>query len=423
MKKYLVSLLLVIGLSVSLYAAAPFQMDGAMGTVVLTDDQGNQTMYSQLSLRPQINLGKLGVGLDLFFYFDENGYLREEDWDDASKIPEKILYIKYAEKGDPFYFHIGGMKEYILGHGIIFNNYSNLILYPDLRKIALAVDVNAGYFGFETITSNIKRAEVLGGRFYYRPLHKYSFPFFRKLGVGISAGTDVNPDNNKDTENDQVTIIGFDIDLPILDMGLLSTLAFFDIATMELGSAYTDDTLTNPAKNGGVGNSVGIMGKFAFLNYRAEYRSLQNNFSYGYFNSFYEVDRSTKGYTIAGDDEPMREGPYFEAAYSFMDKAHIKASYENYDHDPENKYPWLHAEIVIKPELLLNKLSFAFYYDRRNANTWEEVKDVENEDAIMITEMGYNVGGSVMLVVIEKKTFDRFGRSFRTRTIETRFRF
>ena len=41
---------------------------GSIGTVTI-----NEQMYNQLSLRPEIPIGKLGVGLNIYLYFNDEG--------------------------------------------------------------------------------------------------------------------------------------------------------------------------------------------------------------------------------------------------------------------------------------------------------------------------------------------------------------
>ena len=38
-------------------------------------------LYNQIALRPEINLGKLGIGLDLVFYMDNEGNMKDDEWD------------------------------------------------------------------------------------------------------------------------------------------------------------------------------------------------------------------------------------------------------------------------------------------------------------------------------------------------------
>ena len=59
-------------LSIMLISSWVFSVDyvstGSFGAVAL-----NGKIYNQLSLKPEITHGKLGIGLDLYIYIDENG--------------------------------------------------------------------------------------------------------------------------------------------------------------------------------------------------------------------------------------------------------------------------------------------------------------------------------------------------------------
>jgi hypothetical protein len=49
-----------------------FDMYGNFGTAILTDlKTGDQKIYYNLSLQPELSIGKFGFGLNLEFYFDE----------------------------------------------------------------------------------------------------------------------------------------------------------------------------------------------------------------------------------------------------------------------------------------------------------------------------------------------------------------
>ena len=61
-----------------------------IGSVTI-DDQ----IYNQLAFRPELNFGKLGIGLDLVFYVDQDGNIRKDEWDDTSDLIDKFLFIRY----------------------------------------------------------------------------------------------------------------------------------------------------------------------------------------------------------------------------------------------------------------------------------------------------------------------------------------
>ena len=72
----------------------PFSMGLGIGSATL-----DGVLYNQLALRPEINIGKIGIGFDLVVYLDNEGNVRNEEWDiesDPGLLFDKILYIKYG---------------------------------------------------------------------------------------------------------------------------------------------------------------------------------------------------------------------------------------------------------------------------------------------------------------------------------------
>ena len=41
-------------------------------------------IYNQISMRPEYEFGKIGLGLDIYFYIDDEGNLYEKSWDFSS---------------------------------------------------------------------------------------------------------------------------------------------------------------------------------------------------------------------------------------------------------------------------------------------------------------------------------------------------
>ena len=78
---------------------------GSIGTVTI-----NGEVYNQLSLRPEIPIGKLALGLDVYLYFNDKG-MYWESWNFSSggaayrSIIDKIYYI--LTKPFPKIFAIG----------------------------------------------------------------------------------------------------------------------------------------------------------------------------------------------------------------------------------------------------------------------------------------------------------------------------
>ncbi|SVB62052.1 uncharacterized protein METZ01_LOCUS214906, partial [marine metagenome] len=110
---------------------------GSVGTVTI-----NGKVYNQISLRPVIHIGELGIGLDLYLYFNDEG-MYWESWDFSNggtvyrTIIDKIYFLQWGQPGDNLYGIVGALPSVTLGQGILINNYSNLMEYPQVRQIGL----------------------------------------------------------------------------------------------------------------------------------------------------------------------------------------------------------------------------------------------------------------------------------------------
>ena len=174
---------------------------GSIGTVTL-----NGQVYNQLSIRPEIPIGKLGVGLDIYLYFNDEG-MYWDSWDFSSggsayrTIIDKIYYLRWGQPGDNLYFMAGALPSVTLGQGILVNNYANIMEYPQVRQVGLNLQAKVAGFGIELIHSNFKSATpgVLGIR--------GSKSILSKLSLGVSFVTDLDqlaglPDSDGDNYPD-----------------------------------------------------------------------------------------------------------------------------------------------------------------------------------------------------------------------------
>ena len=276
----LVLMMLIVGIG---YAQNPNpfgnsgSFTGAFGMTVI-DDQS----YFTINLRPDIGLGKFGLGLNVnLLYNTKNGAIRGEDWNEKYDWARLIRYVRYGHKRDNFYTRIGTLDAARLGHGFIMNYYTNEASF-DERKIGLVLDIDFGTFGFESVTSNMGRLEVLGGRAYARPLKPYiDIPIVKNLTFGATYVADVDPDGRR-SSNDGVSVYGFDIELPLIKTSLLHTITYIDWAKINnygAGMAF------------GVEANLRVVAGIAEVGAKLERRILGKEFQPAYFNAFYEIQR------------------------------------------------------------------------------------------------------------------------------------
>jgi len=198
-----IPLLLVFSLFAQDDVGAPAKSGttGSIGTVTL-----NGQVYNQLSIRPEIPIGKLGVGLDIYLYFNDEG-MYWDSWEFSSggsaykTIIDKIYYLRWGQPGDNLYFMAGALHLVTLGQGILVNNYANIMEYPQVRQVGLNLQAKVAGFGIELVHSNFKSSTpgVLGIR--------GSRSLLPKLSLGVSFVTDLDqlaglPDSDGDNYPD-----------------------------------------------------------------------------------------------------------------------------------------------------------------------------------------------------------------------------
>ena len=166
----------------------PFGMGLGIGSATI-----DGTLYNQLALRPEINLAGIGIGLDLVVYMDNEGNIRQDEWDfdnDPDLIYDKILYIRYGEKTSPFWAKYGSMENMTLGQGGLMRGYSNMMEFPTVRRVGINTGFNIGSIGGELFLSNVKDfsrgGTILGLRAQYKVSE--SLP----LTIGLNYISDAN---------------------------------------------------------------------------------------------------------------------------------------------------------------------------------------------------------------------------------------
>ena len=174
----------------------PFNLGAGLGSVTI-----DGVIYNQLALRPEIKFGKLGVGLDLVMYIDPQGNIRKDEWDEPTDFFDKLLYVSWGAKGDPFFARYGTLENMTLGYGGLIYGYSNTMEFPEVRRIGLNGGMKFGKFGTELFVANFKDfgrgGGLVGGRFTFNP--------FSKLVLGANVVMDLNQYSGlKDFDEDGV---------------------------------------------------------------------------------------------------------------------------------------------------------------------------------------------------------------------------
>ena len=304
-------------------------------------------VFYLINITPEVAFGQLGVGLDLNLRFNTKGRLRVGDYDKFEDYLRIIRYVRWAQKGDPFYTRVGQLDYSLLGHGSIIYNYRNSASY-DMRRTGIELDLNFDTFGFESMYSDITDRGLLGIRGYVKPLKFTSFrkvPVINNFEVGATYARDVSKVadiTSADSNGRGLTIIGFDLGLPILSYTILKSILYFDYAQIV---------------HYGHGTSVGINMNYSGLglvDLRGKYELRFNGVHYlpAYFDALYEHDRFDPVRRLSKSDMldtvGANRGYYGELIISILNSFNIIAGYQA-PFDTKNE-GLLHAELRL-PEV------------------------------------------------------------------------
>ncbi len=350
------------------------------GGIGLSTINGNS--YFTMNFRPELAFGKFGMGLDIMLRFDsETGDLRAGDWDDSYDWFRVLRYVRYGFKQnpDPVYTRLGALDNARLGHGFIMNYYNNQIIY-DERKLGIEFDYDFGIGGFELMTSNLGRAEIFGGRLYYRPLQLVTnAAILKNFAIGATYATDIDPDVNRKTE-DRVSVFGFDAELPIIKTKVSKLAIYGDAAKIvDFGSGQA------------VGAEFQVFNLSGLVNFGAqlERRFIGKGFLPSYFGPFYELDRSDPDSSRQNQltlQTSSTRGTYGRLYGSILNLVNLLGSYERTDGAPQSGL--LHVEASI-PNTLPSFAARASY-DDKGVDKFSDLFNMDENSAARVG-LGYKM--------------------------------
>jgi len=397
--------------------------------------------YQQLGLRLDLPIWKFGLGLDIQLYMNNQGQIRKEEWDEFEDYLDKIYYLRFGHKGDPFYVKVGGLDFTTLGYGNIVNGYSNMIEYPAYKRQGMELALQGDRIGFEMFFNNYKElladkpSVLIGGRGTYR--------LFGKLTAGLSLATDLNEYNGlRDKDDDgfpdlidaypEDSKFATDFDKRISEANYDTAFVEQVIATFPgLIDPTRREELFNLRNNTSTSAVVGVdlgmpiinlsafkldiftqfthiidygwgatlpglrmsVGQNQFMVLTAEYRRSSDKFLYGYYGHAYEMERAQ---FVAGRTLPLTKkqsldkiesamnGFFVGLSFNIANFVVINAGYQDLMNEEMHRRT-LNGELAVKEGLIPIISTAKAYYFQDNVENFKEWKTPS-------TMMGYIVG-------------------------------
>lgn len=391
-----------------------FDFGMGLGIGVATYADGT---WQSLSLTPDLAIGKFGIGLDVKLNYRFTGgtggnefEIRAEDWiptsfqDFLKLYLPKIQYVRWDEKGAPLYIKLGSIDDGTLGNGFIMGGYANTLFIPDDRHFGLAFDLDGAlfdfpYVGLETFVGDLAELDVMGARFFVRPLIWLGVPIIKDLQLGATYVTDLKPglyEAIPDLSKAPVAVYGVDARLPILTSKILSLAVFGDAATIQ-GLSY--------------GGMVGAGGRLlSFLTYGAQLRVLGPNFIPVYFDATYDLFRTAKFDLVqTGTDTDTTIGWFASLGTSFLNdmivfNVALDGPFEAGSSITDlTQWPHLRAVFLVA-DGLIKGLSFDASYDKKLITSFASL--IDPTEAVIQARLNYQIQAAVLSFVYKLRYDD-----------------
>ena len=417
-------------------------------------------IYNQISFRPEITIKKLGLGLDINLYIDENGEIYSKNWlfkdveTSFQTIMDKIYYVRWGNRNDDFYFRVGSLPSITLGYGALVERYSNSMEYPQVKKLGLDLIYGNDKIKFEYVQSDFKSTPslmALQTTFNVAPRANLFFTLAHDLNQ--LARLDEIPSN-----------ISYD-DYMDVCLGLLDSYPDIDceaeyqeeinpsqydgkdeISGMSIGadyvltdklSIYTEwaQLIGKTSDDNNLGSGIifpGLSYRFKNGRFQIEGRHvISNNFMFNYWDRSYDIQRAvpdasdvdgyyTKESTL-GDYGAMH-GLYSYFTYDILKIMNFLVGYQNLQKDGNSSKSFT-SSININPNLIPKVKKIELFYQNNN---------VDDPFKLEVGSIhGYDIGVEAsdrMTITYQSRTTYRYNQSgelepIRIMQLDTQFDF
>jgi hypothetical protein len=329
--KYLlifISIFIIYFIPVRIFAADEGPTNRVVNVNVLFGQMGiSGTNYNTLRLEPEFNFEEVSLGLMMNYDFDINNSFVSTEWNSWQALLTKVKF-SFGKQDDPVYIRIGGLENFTLGDGFIFDNFTSMLNYPAVNINGVTMDLKFHYFGIDAMADNILLWDIMGIRAYMRPFTDMNGSVISNFEIGLTFGDDLNNRNmfppsgmpyafSYNTGTQMSTMVyGADIGTLLNADPDFIIKAYADIAHIQ---------------NMGSGETAGFKGIIAgTIPFNVALRVLQPSFLPEYFDIFYETSRSYK-YQNLGNLSNINAGWIGSTGLDFVSNSvTINFQYESY---------------------------------------------------------------------------------------------
>ncbi|PLX19674.1 MAG: hypothetical protein C0601_01205 [Candidatus Muiribacterium halophilum] len=353
------------------------------------NENGNKENFFKFQFKPNFNIGKLRLGLDLTYYLDSDGDIHQDNWNGDTSWINKINFIEYGNKRSNRFWRIGFLEDVTLGNGTIVRNYSNKTRYPEKPK-------KTGFFirakndfddGFEFLVNDVDSAKLIATRGYIVP--------YDDVQIGISYAVERDPDSN-DLTGDELTFYGIDF----------STLVFKHFSKdIRLYEDYVKINNYGDSFTTGLEYDSGFRAKFLI-----EFTSFDSDYITAYFNNEYEIEKNRKYSDLlyfASRGRSSVRAIHIRGSYNLIDIARFEFWYQEYD-----SYE-IQPELRMKVNILKGKipgLTASIEYTNKDADLSDFSLNKDSKNVYITTKIDFDTKKGSILSLENKRIINEQGK-------------
>ncbi len=368
--------------------------------------------YYTFRFRPELSVGKFGMGLDLNLEFNSDG-LRTENFNTLSDYLSIIRYVRYGRRYDPYYIRVGALDYASLGYGNVMYMYNNSPSF-DARTIGMNFRLDLNSFGLEGVYSDFSQSGVLAVRGFIRPLKwtsAGSIPIIGGLTFGFTYANDMQKyagvlQGYYDAANDKI-IVQEDhgnVQMASIDVGL----PIFKNNIVDWSIYYTYTKIMDAGDGQSFGTILGL--DLRLVNLKLKFERTLNNAHYlpSYFNATHEIDR----YSIIGDsvvtkyallqtlDESDANGYYGGLMIDVLGAFKIYGSYERMEKVEHSGMLNLYSQITPETAPIVVRAG----YSKTHMDKESEMFKLDDR-SLFFVEAGYKPYPFLIVSLVYKWTF------------------
>lgn len=378
-------------------------LGNSYGTTVTGDDA-----YYLISLEPEIEFGRIGLGLDLDLRLSKDGELREEDWRDINDALRKIKYIEYHNLDETFNIRVGALSDITLGTGNLVYQYRNDASEDD-SKTGLQLSYETSVLKIEAFTSSLSEMEILAGRLELDPMNDIDQSIIKSFRMGITYAGDFSKYANtilSSTNDTSLSVYKKAFSTSENNFSAYS----FDASLQLVNHPYLDLYCTSEATfldGYGSGSSFGLeliikdRSQEFTLDLNIQHINQGDQYESAYFGSFYEIERFSFKTdkeewleTKANDlNQKTSEGNKYRTAFSIQYKQRFKFNL-NFENGYEN----------VSDGLLNSSLRINDFLPQVNIEANYTKKNLNSADALSVLDENTLLSATVELELMENFT-------------------